>query len=62
MRRKLVEWYANKVTRPFDDGQDMESITIGFKLSKVKPLHAKWVMEAYNHMTSSIGKCICLKG
>ena len=62
MRRKLVEWYANKVTRPFDDGQDMESITIDFKLSKVKPLYANWVMEAYNHMTSSIGKCICLKG
>ena len=62
MRRKLVEWYANKVTRPSDDGQDMESIMIGFKLSKVKPLHAKWVMEAYNHMISSIGKCICLKG
>ena len=57
-----MEWYANKVTRPFDDGQDMERITIGFKLSKVKPLHAKWVMEAYNHMTSSTGKCICLKG
>ena len=32
-----------------------------FKLPTVKPLHAKWVMKAYNHMTSSIGKNICLK-
>ena len=57
-----MEWYANKVTRVLNDGQDLESITIDFKLSIVKPLHAKWVMGAYNHMISSIGKDICLKG
>ena len=62
MKRKFVEWYANKVTRVLNDGQDLESITIDFKLSIVKPLHAKWVMDAYNHMISSIGKDICLKG
>ena len=50
----------NKVTRVLDDGQDLESITIDFNLSTVKPLHAKWVMEAY-HITSSIDKNICLK-
>ena len=42
--------------------QDLESITIYFKLFIIKSLHAKLVMEAYNHMTSSIGKDICLKG
>ena len=50
----------NKVTRVLDDGQDLESITIDFNSSTVKPLHAKWVMEAY-HITSSIDKNICLK-
>ena len=55
------EWFANKVTRALDDGQDLESVTIDFNLSTVKPLHAKWVMEAYNHMKSSIDKDICLK-
>ena len=48
--------------RGLNDGQDLESIMIDFKLSTVKPLLAKWVMKAYNHMTSSIGKDICLKG
>ena len=62
MKRKFVEWYANKVTKAFDDGQDLGSITIDFKLLAVKPLHAKWVIKAYNHMTISIGKDICLKG
>ena len=31
-------------------------------MKAVKLLHAKWVMEAFNHMTSSIEKDICLKG
>ena len=61
MKRKFVEWYANKITRALDNGQDLEGITTEFKLSTVKPLHAKWVMEEYNHMTSYIGKDICLK-
>ena len=62
MTRKCVERYANKVTRARDDGQDLESITTDFQLSTIKPLQAKWVMEANNHMTSFIGKDICLKG
>ena len=33
-----------------------------WKASTVQPLHAKWVMEVYNHMASSTGKEICLKG
>ena len=56
MKRKFVKWYANKVTRALDDGRDLENITIDFKLSTVTPLHAEWVMEAYNHMMSIIGK------
>ena len=62
MKQRFVQWYANKVTRALDDDQDLEIITNDCKLSTVKPLHAKWVMEGYNHMTSSVGKDICLKG
>ena len=40
VKQKFVEWYANKVTRVLNDVQDLESITIDFKLSIVKPLHA----------------------
>ena len=28
----------------------------------MKPLHAKWIMEVYDYMTSGDGKPICLKG
>ena len=37
-------------------------VDISLKLSIVKPLHAKWLIEMYNHMTSSEGRDVCLKG
>ena len=35
---------------------------ISLKLSVVKLLHAKWLIEMYSHMTSSEGRDVCLKG
>ena len=45
-----------------DEGKDIKDIEISLKLSIVKPLHAKWLIEIYNHMTSSEGRGVCLKG
>ena len=28
----------------------------------MKPIHAKWLMEAFEHMTTATGGEICLKG
>ena len=39
-----------------DDGRELDSIDIELKLSIIKPLHAKWMMEVYNEMTSAEGK------
>ena len=61
VKRKFVEWYSNNVARALDDGQDLESIVIDFKLP-IKPLHAKWVTEGYDYITSSIGTIIYLRG
>ena len=33
-----------------------------WNLSIIKPLHAKWMMEVYNEMTSAEGKEVWLKG
>ena len=35
---------------------------ISLKLSIVKPLHAKWLIEMYNHMISSERRDVCLNG
>ena len=39
-----------------------KDVDISLKLSVVKLLHAKWLIEMYSHMTSSEGRNVCLKG
>ena len=53
-------WYSDQVIRALDGGKDIKDINI--KLSIVKPLHAKWLIKMYNHMISSEGRDVCLKG
>ena len=61
MKKKFTLWYSDQVIRALDEGKDIKNVEISLKLSIVKPLHAKWLIEMYNHMTSS-GKDVCLKG
>ena len=44
-----------------NDSQELVSIDIKLKLSIIKQLHTKWMMEVYNEMTSAEGKEVCLK-
>jgi len=62
MERKFNEWYTDQVTLALDQGVELTSIEVPLKLSNVKPLHAKWLLGMYNHMTSDEGKNVCIKG
>ena len=62
MKKKFTLWYSGQVIRVLDDGKDMKDVDISLKLSIIKPLHTKWLIEMYNHMTSSEGKDLFLKG
>ena len=61
MKKKFTLWYSDQVIRALDEGKDIKDVEISLKLSIVKPLHAKWLIEMYNHMTSSEGRDVCLK-
>ena len=43
-------------------GKDLEEIDVKLQLTTLKPLHAKWITELYNHMTSGGGKQVVLNG
>ena len=43
-------------------GKKVEEIGISFRLTTIKPLHAKWLMEFYNHITSEAGSKIIING
>ena len=56
MKKKFTNWYADQITQVMDKGQELEQIEIPLKLSIVKPLYAKWLIEMYNEMTLLIGR------
>ena len=64
MKKKFTLWYADQVQRAMDGNQfkSMEEIDIDLKLSILKPLHASWLIELFDHMTSPAGKAVSLKG
>ena len=49
---KFSEWYTQQVDNALQAGVKVENINIEFKLTTIKPLHAKWIVDYYNHITS----------
>ena len=65
MKNKFTLRYADQIDQALDTGTALSNIEVSLKLSTVKLLHAKGILEVYNHMTSAEGKDgtkICLKG
>ena len=62
IKNKFTLWYADQIDQALDTGTALSNIKVNLKFSTVKLLHAKWILEVYNHMTSAKGKKVCLKG
>ena len=43
-------------------GVPLEEIDINFQLTRMKPLHAQWMIELYNELSTAHGKDIIIKG
>ena len=48
MEKKFRNWYTVQITHAMEDGGQLDSIDIEFRLSIIKPLHAKWTMKVYS--------------
>ena len=62
MKSKFAEWYRKQMENALFQGKQVDEIDITFRLTTVKPLHAKWLMEFYNHITSEAGSKIIING
>ena len=62
LKRKFNEWYSGQVKAQLDDGISIDDVQVGLQLTKLKPIHARWLVEFYNHMTTSKGKEIIDNG
>ena len=56
MKRKFTEWYSAEIGTALDEGIPLDVIEIKLKLSVLKPLHASWLVELFNYMTSDKGR------
>ena len=56
--QKFSEWYSSQIMKQLDDGKELHDINIDLKLSKLKPLHAEWLVELYNQMSTTEGQKI----
>ena len=50
----MNEWFATQLINKLESGKELENITIKFLLSTMKPLHAGWLIDCYNQLTSSL--------
>ena len=62
MRKQFITYYSNEIKHQIDSGKAMDDIKVDLKLSKIKPLHAQWLISLCNHFTAKQGKAIILKG
>ena len=62
MAQKFNDWYTQQVSAQLDKGIAIDEIDIKLRLSLLKPLHAEWLVDFYNHMTSGAAKKIIDSG
>ena len=62
MARKFNDWYTGQVSAQLDKGVSTDEVDIKLHLSLMKPLHAGWLVDFYNHMTSGAEKKVIDKG
>ena len=46
------EWFSNQVAIQLKHGIDPADVKISSKLSDLKPLHASWIVELYDHLSN----------
>ena len=62
LKRLFSEWYSQQIQNQLSLGENVEEIKIEFRLTTFKPLHAKWLVEYYNEITSENGSSVIING
>ena len=47
---KFNAWYADRVSKQLSNGAAPGDVKVYLKLSDLKPLQARWILETYNHL------------
>ena len=44
-KRKFTEWYSQEIHKQLEEGKKIDQVDVVLRLSVLKPLHAKWIIE-----------------
>ena len=50
IQNKYNDWFADQVFTQLQNGKDPTDVKIPSKLSDLKPIHARWIVDWYNHV------------
>ena len=59
---KKFIWYSLQTGNQLDVGKQLQDIDVSLRLSLLKPCHAEWLVECYNHMTTTAAQNIIQNG
>ena len=62
MKQKFTEWYSKQIATELGKGTPLDDIEVKLKLSILQPLHAGWLIDAYDHLTSETSRKVIAKG
>ena len=62
MRGKFNAWYSLQIGNQLDAGKQLQDIDVPLRLSLLKPCHAEWLVECYNHMTTTVAQNVIQSG
>ena len=62
LKQLFSEWYAQQIENQLSLRKKVEEIKIEFGLTTLKPLHAKWLVEYYNEITSENDSFVIING
>jgi len=61
-KRKFAHWFAQQFDRQLSLVNKVEDVVIKFQLTEIKPIHAHWISEFYNHMSTNEGSKVIING
>ena len=62
LKAKFSTWFSKQVQKHLDKGIALEDIDVRFQLTTMKPLHATWLIDLYNELTSPRAKDVIIAG
>ena len=62
LKAKFTEWFSQKIEEVLSEGKDLEDIDIRLTISVLKLLHARWVVDFFNYLTTTKSKVVIENG